>query len=161
MTTNRLTPEDIGSNMCAFLDMIAHSEGTDRYPCEGYQTIVGGDQFTDFANHPNKRVWFANFRIFSTAAGRYQILYRYWDAYRKMLSLQDFSPCSQDLVAIKMIREQGAYADIKAGRIIVAIEKCANIWASFPGAGYKQREHKMSTLLDFYKKARQRYETAK
>lgn len=161
MNAKGLQPKDIGINMCAFLDVIAYSEGTDKYPCNGYQTIVGGAQFEDFSTHPNVRVWFKHYKLFSTAAGRYQLLYRYWVAYSKQLRLYNFSPISQDLIAIKQIREQGAYADIKAGRIIVAIEKCANIWASFPGAGYKQRENKMSDLLEVYKKARQRYETAK
>jgi muramidase (phage lysozyme) len=33
------------------------------------------------------------------------------------------------------------------GRIPQAIAKCANIWASLPGAGYGQREHKLAYLL--------------
>ena len=33
------------------------------------------------------------------------------------------------------------------GRIREAIAKCANIWASLPGAGYGQREHKLADLL--------------
>jgi muramidase (phage lysozyme) len=46
-----------------------------------------------------------------------------------------------------LIREQRALADIEAGRIGEAIDKCRNIWASLPGAGYNQPEHSKKTLL--------------
>jgi muramidase (phage lysozyme) len=46
-----------------------------------------------------------------------------------------------------LIKERGALADVKVGRIVDAIAKCRNIWASFPGAGYNQREHKLGDLL--------------
>ena len=35
-----------------------------------------------------------NPKLKSTAAGRYQLLSRWWDAYRKQLGLKDFSPKS-------------------------------------------------------------------
>jgi len=158
MSDRGVGPKEIGPNMCAFLDMIAHAEGTDRYPCEGYQAIVGGAQFTDYSTHPKTRVWFTHYRVWSTAAGRYQLLYRYFLAYSKLLHLHDFSPRSQDLIAIQMIREQGAYKLVRAGRICDAILKCSNIWASFPGAGYGQREADMRELVAIYNKAREHYE---
>jgi len=37
--------------------------------------------------------------------------------------------------------------DVHAGRIQSAIEKCRNIWASLPGAGYGQHERKLDDLL--------------
>ena len=43
----------------------------------------------------------------STGAGRYQLLSRWWDAYRKQ-RLKDFSPKSQDAVALQQIKERGA-----------------------------------------------------
>jgi len=139
------------ANMRAFLDMISHAEGTDRYGDEaGYNVIVGGELFTDYSDHPNKRVWLPAYGIHSTAAGRYQILHRYWKHYQAQLGLPDFGPASQDRYAIQQIRERGAYHDVMAGRISDAIRKCANIWASFPGAGYGQREVAARDLLDFY-----------
>lgn len=33
-----------------------------------------------------------------------------------------------------------------AGRVSIAIVKCASRWASLPGAGYGQHEHKISDL---------------
>ena len=63
------------------------------------------------------------------------------DAYRKQLGLKDFSPKSQDAVALQQIGwAQALYHD--CGDIRQAIDRCSNIWASLPGAGYGQFEHK-------------------
>lgn len=144
-----------GMNVCAFLDMLAWSEFTSRISAsdDGYNVIVGGGLFASYADHPRKSVWIARFGVWSTAAGRYQLLSRYFDAYKKQLGLPDFSPISQDKIAIQQIRERGALADIKAGQIEVAISKCRNIWASLPGAGYGQVEHSLQPLLAQYVKA--------
>ena len=50
-----------------------------------------------------------NPKLKSTGAGRYQLLSRWWDAYRKQLGLKDFSPKSQDAVALQQIKERGVY----------------------------------------------------
>lgn len=145
----------MNANRKAFLDMIAHSEGTSTCKAskhDGYDVIVGGTVFTDFADHPRKLVTL-NPRLKSTAAGRYQLLMRYWDVYKKQLKLPDFSPASQDAVAIQQIREQKALADVDAGRFEVAVAKCANIWASFPGAGYGQHENTLASLQAAYQNA--------
>lgn len=63
------------------------------------------------------------------------------------LALRDFSPISQDIVAIQPIRERGAMADVIVGRVATAIDKVLNIWPSLPGAGYGQREHTLDDLL--------------
>lgn len=140
-------------NMKAFLDMIAYAEGTDRFGDQnGYNVIVGGELFHDYSDHPNRRVWLPAYRIHSTAAGRYQILHRFWLHYKKQLGLPDFGPESQDRYAIQQIREQRAYQDVIEGRIEQAISKCRNIWASLPGAGYGQREVAMRDLTSFYRR---------
>ena len=48
----------------------------------GYDIIVGGELFTDYSDHPRKLVTL-NPKLKSTSAGRYQLLSRWWDAYRK------------------------------------------------------------------------------
>jgi len=85
-------------NMTAFLSMLAYSEGTDngRQPTKnhGYDVIVGGSLMTSYADHPRKLINLPKLGIKSTAAGRYQILSKYYDAYKKQLRLPDFSrPC--------------------------------------------------------------------
>lgn len=141
-------------NRGAFLDMIAFSEGTARVADsdDGYRVIVGGSTFASYADHPRQLVQLRP-GLASTAAGRYQLLARYWDSYRATLSLHDFSPISQDTVAIRQISERGALADIDSGRISQAVAKVKNIWASLPGAGYGQREETYGALLAAYRKA--------
>lgn len=140
----------------AFLDMLAWSEGTDKpgQPTEnhGYDVIVGGALFSDYSDHPRKLVTL-NPKLKSTAAGRYQLLSRWWDAYRKQLGLKDFSPASQDAVALQQIKERRALELIDAGDIRQAIDRCSNIWASLPGAGYGQFEHKADNLIVKFKEA--------
>ena len=76
-----------------------------------------------------------------------------WPHYKALLKLPDFSPISQDLLALQHIRECRALPDVVAGRIETAIAKCRNIWASLPGAGYGQREHLLADLLKRYRLA--------
>lgn len=146
----------INSQRKAFLDMLAWSEGTDKkgQPTNnrGYDVIVGGSLFTDYSDHPRKLVTL-NPKLKSTAAGRYQLLSRWWDAYRKQLGLKDFSPASQDAVALQQIKERRALELIDAGDIRQAIDRCSNIWASLPGAGYGQFEHKADNLIAKFKEA--------
>ena len=145
-------------NVKAFLDTIAVSEIGKRLLAisdNGYNVIVGGELFDDkgtpdelfddYADHPRKVVDLGR-GLKSSAAGRYQILARYFDAYKKTLGLKDFSPASQDAIAIQMIKEQRAMPDVLAGRFDEAIRKCSNIWASLPGAGYGQHENKLVDL---------------
>ena len=143
-----------GANALAFLDMLAWSEGTDRpgqsTRDQGYDVIVGGGLFNGYADHPRKLIPLPRLGIKSTAAGRYQLLSRYFDAYKRQLGLSDFGPVSQDRIALQQIRERSALLDIQAGRIPDAIAKCRNIWASLPGAGYGQHEHKLADLIDHY-----------
>lgn len=144
-----------GLNILAFLDMLAWSEGTDNgKQCSsnhGYDVIVGGALFTSYVDHPRRLVALPRLGIKSTAAGRYQLLSRYWDAYKDSLKLVGgFTPENQDRVAIQQIREQGALNDIKAGRVTEAIAKCSNIWASLPGAGYGQHEQTVEKLIARY-----------
>jgi len=137
-------------NQAAFLDMLAHSEGTPRYgQDDGYNVLVGGGLFDSYAAHPQIVVQVRP-GLRSSAAGRYQLLGRYYEHYRNQLGLRDFSPESQDAIAMQQIRECGAIPLIKDGRFDDAIHACRNIWASLPGAGYGQHENKASDLRVAY-----------
>ena len=61
------------------------------------------------------------------------------------------SPKSQDAVALQQIKERGALPMIDRGDIRQAIDRCSNIWASLPGAGYGQFEHKADSLIAKFK----------
>ena len=84
---------EINNQRKAFLDMLAWSEGTDngrqKTRNHGYDVIAGGELFTDYSDHPRKLVTL-NPKLKSTGAGRYQLLSRWWDAYRKQFGLKDF-----------------------------------------------------------------------
>ncbi|HKY46133.1 MAG TPA: glycoside hydrolase family 104 protein [Pyrinomonadaceae bacterium] len=144
-------------NVAAFLDMLAVSEGTDipRQPtkCDGYDVLVGGKLFDDFSHHPNILVPLPRLGIKSTAAGRYQFIKRTWEDVQRRLKLPDFSPQSQDRAAIQRIRDRGALELVQDGRFYEAVSACRLEWASLPGAGYGQHEHKIETLRDAYLKA--------
>ncbi|GAB5336241.1 glycoside hydrolase family 24 protein [Pseudomonas fluorescens] len=151
-----------GRNVAAFLDMLAWSElGSDylKRSDDGYNVIVTGidgklELFTDYANHPfaggRKSKAINSKGLTSNASGRYQQMLKDWPHYKALLKLPDFSPISQDLLALQHIREGRALDDVKAGRIAQAVSKCRNIWASLPGAGYNQREHRIEDLLAQY-----------
>ena len=68
------------------------------------------------------------------------------------------SPKSQDAVALQQIKERGALPMIDRGDIRQAIDRCSNIWASLPGAGYGQFEHKADSLIAKLKKRAERSE---
>lgn len=145
------------SNLDAFLSMIAHSEGTAAIGDRGYNCLVGSTLqkpvlFDSYADHPRIKVRLRA-DLVSTAAGRYQILARYFDAYKSRLNLPDFSPASQDAIAVEMIREQRALPDVHAGRFEEAVAKVANIWASLPGAGYGQHENNLADLRQAFTSA--------
>jgi muramidase (phage lysozyme) len=143
----------VPSNRAAFLDTIAWSEGSTRVEGSdnGYNALVGGTLFEGYADHPRQLVFLPKLGIYSTAAGRYQLLARYFDDYRATLRLPDFSPESQDAIALEQVKECGAAMDmIDMGNLSAAICLCAHIWASFPQAGYDQPENTVAALIDAY-----------
>lgn len=140
-------------NEKAFLDTISYSEGTYGRGDNGYNILVGGNTFDSYADHPRIKVQIPKLGIWSTAAGRYQLLARYYDAYKHLMGLTDFSPDTQDRIALQQIKECKALDDVNAGDFDSAINKCAHIWASLPGAGYGQHENKLAALETFFMNA--------
>lgn len=121
--------------------MLAQAEGTYGIGDNGYNVLVGSTPrkpllFEHYNDHP--RIY--NKTLNSTAAGRYQLLARYYDHYKKILVLSDFSPESQDAIALRQIAECHALDDIDEGSLPEAVRKCARIWASLPGNTYGQHQ---------------------
>lgn len=147
----------ISRNLNAFLDMLAWSELGEKLikkSDDGYNVIVGStpakpDLFTDYSKHPGKYVKLSA-SLTSSAAGRYQILEKFAKHYIRELRLPDFGPVSQDAIAIQLIKECKALGLIESGRIEDAIKACQSRWASLPGAGYGQHEHKIDDLVAHY-----------
>lgn len=152
------------ANVSAFLAMIRKAEGT-AGP-NGYRTLFGGRLFSDFSDHPRIAQQFtdrAGNRRWTSAAGAYQFMaispipgtekstaVNTWDRIAARLGLADFSPESQDLAAVELIREAGALGDVRAGRFDQAVGKVRGIWASMPGAGYSQPEKSLDALRVAY-----------
>ena len=102
-------------------------------------TSLWAELFTDYSDHPRKLVTL-NPKLKSTGAGRYQLLSRWWDAYRKQRQLKTALKVGRR--SVQQIKERGALPTmIDRGDIRQAIDRCSNIWASLPGAGYGQFEH--------------------
>ena len=148
---------EINDQRKAFLDILAWSEEliTDvrKTRNHGYDVIMGEKQalFTDYSDHPRKLVTL-NPKLKSTGAGRYQLLSRWWDAYRKR----------QRRTSLRKVRTLWHCSRLRAWRLPMidrgdirqAIDHCsANIWASLPGAGYGQFEHKADSLIAKFKEA--------
>jgi len=150
----------ISANLNALLDTIAFAEGTSTSKVtrqDGYDVIVSGingpEIMYTYADHPfatraPKQV--NNRGLYSSAAGRYQQMKKDWPHYKALLQLPDFSPESQDKLAIRHIREAGALELIEAGKFAEAINRIRNLWASLPGAGYGQKELDFKVLQGYY-----------
>ena len=143
----------------AFLSLIAWSEGTSTSPHtknDGYDIVVGGinspNTFTDYTDHPFAKGGCVqvNANLKSTAAGRYQVLAHFFETYKVHLNLPDFSPASQDAVAVQQISERNSIHLIEQGDIAEAVTNCSNIWASFPGNSYGQGGHTVEALVAQY-----------
>ncbi|MGG2044825.1 glycoside hydrolase family 24 protein [Burkholderia gladioli] len=146
-----------GQNRVAFLDMLASSEigaALLAKSDDGYNVLVGSTAarpllFSSYAAHPEVY----NRALNSTAAGRYQILSRFWQIYQAQMKLPDFGPVSQDRYALQQLREHMALPLIDAGHFRDAVAKVSNIWASLPGAGYGQHENDIGRLQAAYQAA--------
>lgn len=147
-------PVEISKNVRAFLAMLAWSEGTSTVSGSdrGYNVLVGGKLFHSYSDHPRKKVRL-NPTLVSTAAGRYQFLSSTWDELAEKLDLSDFSPESQDLAAVELLRRCKALPLIEVGDVTGAIVRCRKTWASLPAAGYGQREQKLKDLIRVYNEA--------
>ena len=125
------------SNVLAFLKAIRLGEGTSDEL--GYYRIVGGGTFSDDTKHPNIKVYIQRYKVYSTAAGAYQITVGTWNGLVRQYGFYDFSPETQDEAAVALIAEKRALEDVKAGRLKQAIAKCSALWASLPGSTAGQR----------------------
>ena len=81
-----------------------------RKPNHGYDVIVGERAIYWLLRSPSQTCH-AKPKTQINRRRTFQLLSRWWDAYRKQLGLKDFSPKSQDAVALQQIKERGATYD--------------------------------------------------
>lgn len=144
-------------NRAAFLAMIGQSEVGQALINEtdsGYNVLVGSTPgnpmtFDDYSTHPD----ILNRAMDSTAAGLYQINYPTFQTVSRQTGLTDFSPETQDAMAIQLITNKGALADVDAGNFASAVAKCSGVWASLPGNTYGQPTNALAKLQTWFENA--------
>lgn len=155
-------------NLRAFLDSIAVFE-SEPGP-NGYRRLYSDTRapvyFDSFDLHPAAGGW-PGVRLpdaqciaagyspgcVSTAAGRYQVTFSTYRRLAPRLGVSDFSPATQDALAVELIKEKGALEYVETGRIGEALARLRRVWASMPAAGYEQREHDVAKWLQAYANA--------
>ncbi|OZB49736.1 MAG: hypothetical protein B7X60_00015 [Polynucleobacter sp. 39-45-136] len=118
-------------NVRTFLNFLGKSEGAD------YNTVVGGSKFSDFSAHPNQ-IGLVTSDGPSTAAGKYQITGTTYRDVAPKIGVADFSPESQDKVAVELIKRNNAMDNVLKGDFMGAVDKLGGVWASLPSSKYNQ-----------------------
>ena len=136
-----------------WLNLISYAEGTWN-PKSGpqYNMMFTGKRFNDLRRHPdivNKSPGYA-----SSAAGAYQFVTPTWRGVSQQEGLKDFGPRSQDLGALRLIRQRG----VDPARDPITpqtIAKLAPEWAALPTlqgrSFYGQPVKSYGTLVNFLK----------
>ncbi|MYN41614.1 paar repeat-containing protein [Duganella sp. FT109W] len=118
------------ANVRAFLKAIGEAEGG------GYDFKFGAVKgkkndpwrFSDFSTHPGPGKGGT-----TTAAGLYQITKPTWhDHGENGMGITDFTPDTQDLIAVSILRRRGVIEKIKEGDIEAGISEASVQWAALP-----------------------------
>lgn len=140
----------------AVLGVIRDAEGTSKYQ-DAYRVGGGGAITLQDLSTPQFNRWGFTEKTgkknVSTATGAYQFLRGTWGGLQQRYGLRDFSPRSQDLAAIALLKESGAIPYILKGDYFGGLNKAKRIWASLPGAGYNQQERS----VDFLRKSLEKH----
>ena len=138
----------------SFLNTISYAEGTPG--AAGYQTMFTGKKFDPSKGWQHPRQLQRGGGYTSDAAGKYQYLSTTWEGVQKELGLPDFSPQSQDIGALHLLKRRGALDPLLKGDITTAIHKSAPEWASLPtvkgGSYYGQPSKSLTDLQKYYQK---------
>ncbi|QSI78613.1 glycoside hydrolase family 24 protein [Niveibacterium microcysteis] len=142
------------ANVKAFIGAIAAAEGGD------YNLKFGGVkgkkndkwQFTDYGTHPG-----VGSDGKTTAAGMYQINKSTWKEMGGKMGLTDFSPATQDLLAVEILRTIHVIDDIVAGDVNAALKAASRRWAALPqgpklGGRYDQPYMPYDEFISAYKR---------
>jgi len=106
------------------------------------QKIDGKNTFSDTTTHP----W-AGRTGSGTFAGAYQIRIATWEAQVKLGLPSDFSPATQDMMAVSLIEGRRALGKVRLGEIADAVALLNREWTSLPG-GVDTR-HEMRNKVNY------------
>lgn len=128
-STRRAENEELlaNGNVAAFIKAIAAAEGG------GYDFKYGALKgkrndpwrFSDYSTHPGPGKGGK-----TTAAGMYQINIATWRDHAGKMGLTDFTPKTQDLIAVEILRSIGVIDKIKTGDVAGAMPRAAVKWAA-------------------------------
>lgn len=126
-----------GGSVKALLDTIRNVESNNTD--DAYGLLYGGETFDDFSAHPNRRIEFddptqSNGRNVTTAAGAYQFNEPTWREFAEKAGVSDFSPASQDRVAIELLDEIGALDALESGDFEEAVRLASSRWVGLGGS---------------------------
>ena len=163
MTRDQLAVALLNPNVRAFLRLIRAGESAqtdDAYRWLFGSTVRSPKLFASFDDHPRVRTYEKNDEFikngkadYTTAAGAFQITETTFNALCKQYGFSDFTPQTQELMAVALIAERNARVSIIEGRIQPAIAMCCRTWASLPGSPWGQTTnsfaHAQATYLEF------------
>ncbi|WP_017314017.1 glycoside hydrolase family 24 protein [Mastigocladopsis repens] len=158
----RVSTGSYSPRLSAFLATIRWAETGTSEP-ESYRKLVFNGTFNDFSTHPLKKQCapINGKNVCSTAAGGYQMLNKSWQDLAPKLNLKDFSPASQDKMAIEYIRRNNALNDVESGRFDTAVCKVGRVWASLPCNNYNQNAKSIDKLRTYYQQQLQKFEISR
>jgi muramidase (phage lysozyme) len=134
-------------NVQAFLRAISDAEGGEYNFLFGAVKGRRNDRwrFSDYSTHPGPGADGA-----TTAAGVYQINKRTWaDHGTRRMGLTDFTPETQDLIAVSMLDGLGVIGEIKRGDIEPALGQASKLWAALPQGRGMPGRHKGQRSVSF------------
>jgi muramidase (phage lysozyme) len=159
---------DESPSILAMLDAIAYSEfrGNPEATNEiAYRTMVGYQRFSSYTKHPDIHRGESD----SRASGRYQFKTATWIMLNRYISngsasnltwlkgpIRDFSPASQDKMAIVAMHQRQKYKQIKgikygdSAALRSVLTELSYEWASLPGNRYGQGGHDFQEFQRFY-----------
>ncbi|MES2688069.1 MAG: hypothetical protein V4706_14700 [Pseudomonadota bacterium] len=160
-STGYTSPDKAAANIAAAGMMVANAEGTARGPNGGYDVLFGWpapgrtfDSASAVSDHPKRFFPYvdkAGRELRTSAAGKYQITATTYDDFRNRGKVQaGFTPAHQEAFFIAILDSDGALEDVKAGRLVPAINKMRNRWASLPGANVDQPMRSLAYVTAAY-----------
>lgn len=159
--TGYTSPDNAARNIAAAGMMVAKAEGTAHGPNGGYDVLFGWpaagrtfDANSAVSDHPKRFFPYTDKagRVLKTsAAGKYQVTATTYDDFRARGKVQaGFTPAHQEAFFVALLAEEGALEDVRAGRLIPALDKMRSRWASLPGANVDQPMRSLAYVTAAY-----------
>lgn len=114
-------------NVRAFLGTITRLEGA------AYNKRIGGSTFEGNQHPGGQRLRFGKDYRYVSPAGAYQFTEETAIEFQRKAGVDDFSPLSQDAMAVTLIKEKKALNFIKSGDLKSAFNRLNKRWSSMPG----------------------------